>query len=162
MLHIATNPNTNPHLLDQLASNAPKHVLMHIAGNPRTSATTLLKLATHPEADVRAVAGEHHRTPKAVRFLLAQDEDADVRYSLAENHNIGTDVLEMLAQDENPYVSSRAQRTLERVVSASSTARGDWKSIEVTTLREKTTNQSVFMAFSKMLSGMTSSPRRAV
>lgn len=159
MLHIATNPNTNPHLLDQLASSAPKHVLMHIAGNPRTSATTLLRLATHAEADVRAVAGEHQRTPRAALFLLAQDSDADVRYSLAENHNIAVEILEVLVQDDNPYVSSRAQRTLERV--SSGTTGSDWKAIEISTLREKA-NEGMFSAFSRMLTSMATRPRKAV
>lgn len=158
MMHIATNPNTNPHLLEQLASNAPKHVLMQIGINPRASATTLLKLATHPEADVRAIAGEHHRTPRAALFLLAQDDDADVRYSLAENHNISSEILEILLQDENPYVATRAQRTLDRV--ASGTTGSDWPAVQISSLREKG-NRNMFMTFSRMLSGMGKS-RKAV
>lgn len=161
MLQIATNPNSNPHLLDQLVASAPKHILIHIANNPRTSATTLLKLATHPEADVRASAGEHQRTPKAALFLLAQDSDADVRYSLAENHNIDTDVLEVLIRDDNPYVSTRAQRTLERVTSA--TTGSDWPAVDMASLRDKVSeNANMFSAFGRMLSSMTNKSRRAV
>lgn len=161
MFHLATNPNTNPHLLDQLVASAPKHILIHIANNPRTSATTLHKLATHPEADVRASAGEHQRAPKAVLFLLAQDSDADVRYSLAENHNIGTDVLEVLIRDENPYVSTRAQRTLERVASA--TTGSDWPAVDLESLRQKSSETAnMFSSFGRMLSSTTNRSRHAV
>jgi hypothetical protein len=56
---------------------------------------------------------EHAATPEVLLLLLAADVDVDVRLALAENNNMPKSVLQLLATDENPYVSSRAQRTLD-------------------------------------------------
>lgn len=112
---IASNPGTSPFILETLARTANTAVLELVASNPSTPVRTLVQLACHISPQVRVAVSEHKGTPKEVIWKLSKDEDADVRYELAENHLLPEDVLKKLAEDENPYVASRAQRTLDRI-----------------------------------------------
>jgi hypothetical protein len=56
-----------------------------------------------------------------ILWLLVEDENPDVRFCLAENYNIDPKMLHKLSEDENPYVASRAQKTMVRL--QNSTAR---------------------------------------
>ncbi len=114
-LMLASSPYTASGLLEQLAENSPPAVLELIATNPSTPAHTLAKLACHANSDVRAAVAENANALFDTMAMLAKDEDADVRYQLAENHQLPALILSMLVEDENPYVASRAQRTLSRV-----------------------------------------------
>ena len=89
ILGIAENPNTNPHILNQLARHEEPEVRIGVADNPSTPFSTLLK--------------------------LSGDESEDVRYAMAENHNLQGFLLARLQNDDNPYVSVRANKTLERL-----------------------------------------------
>ncbi len=46
---------------------------------------------------------------------LVEDEDVDVRYSIAEDSQAPPAILRRLSNDENPYISFRAQQTLQRL-----------------------------------------------
>lgn len=112
---LASSPYTASGLLEQLAEHSPPAVLELIATNPSTPAHTLSSLARHQNSDVRAAVAENANTPIDTMKALAVDEDSDVRYQLAENHQLPQAILSILINDENPYVASRAQRTLSRV-----------------------------------------------
>lgn len=114
-LAAAVNPTTPAKVLVNLANEAPDWILERIAENPGTPAETLSKLATHCCASVRAAVAANSNTLLDVLLELVQDESSDVRYSIAENHNMPMCVLDSLRTDENPYVSSRALRTLARL-----------------------------------------------
>lgn len=86
---IAENPDTDPHILNQLARHSDPEVRIGVADNSHTPFSTLLK--------------------------LCGDDHLDVRYSMAENHNLQGFLLAKLQNDENPYISARAERTLARL-----------------------------------------------
>lgn len=111
----AVNPTTPAKVLANLAGEAPDWILERIAENPGTPAETLSKLATHCCASIRAAVAGNNNTLLDVLLELVQDESSDVRYSIAENHNMPVGILESLRTDENPYVASRAHRTLARL-----------------------------------------------
>ena len=75
----------------------------------------LSALASHECSHVRAAVADNVHTYLETLSLLTADDDADVRYAVAENHNIPIAILERLVEDENPYVASRAQRTIARL-----------------------------------------------
>jgi hypothetical protein len=114
---LASNPGTRPEVLDKLAKRADAPPIMErVAENSSTDPATLQELAQHEEPSVRAAVGENQNTPSEVIEELACDHSLDVRYMLAENPATPVDVLEKLANDENPYISLRAQQTLQRVL----------------------------------------------
>jgi hypothetical protein len=78
----------------------------------------LAALARHECAQVRAAVADNVHTYLETLTSLTSDADADVRYAVAENHNIPIAILERLSEDENPYVASRAQRTIARMCRA--------------------------------------------
>lgn len=112
---IASDPNASPLLLNRLARCYEPEVLERIAENPQTDPHTLACLGTVSQAEVRMAVVENGNTPLATLVALAFDESVDVRFRLAENHNVSQQILELLTDDDNPYVSWRAQSTLERL-----------------------------------------------
>ena len=112
---IAAHPESKPWCLRRLARHQCHAIVVRVAENPNTSVETLEELARHQNCDVRIALTENLNTPPRVLLLLASDEAVDVRYSLAENHNLPISVLSVLCEDENPYVSSRAYKTLNRL-----------------------------------------------
>jgi len=87
----------------------------HVAADPKTPAHVLNQLASGINADVRIAIADNPSTPRDVLIMLTADENADVRYALAENHNISDQVLGILQDDDNPYVAERARRTIARL-----------------------------------------------
>jgi hypothetical protein len=114
---LAINPNTPSPVLDHLSKDGPGRLLERIAENPRTHATTLARLANHENPQVRAAVAENLNISMKTLWRLARDASADVRMRLAENYTVPIAVLRVLATDENPYVQSRAEKTLDRLVS---------------------------------------------
>lgn len=110
---IAARPTTQPSILNFLAQSKDEAVVLRVAENPCTHVATLTKLMRHNSPHIRIAVAEHPTTPEVLLQLLATDHDVDVRHALAENTNLPKSVLEILAADENPYVSARAQRSLE-------------------------------------------------
>lgn len=92
--------------------------LIKLAEDPSCAENVLLKLASSPIAEIRIAVADNVNAGVAVLEKLVRDEDCDVRYALAENHNISKELLDCLSNDDNPYVASRAQKTLHRLMSA--------------------------------------------
>lgn len=111
---LAANPSTPEDVLDFLAGTSEPPVLERVAENPNTRPSTLAWLARHACPEVRAAVCDNLMTPNEAIESLACDQHCDVRYRLAENANISAVILEKLAEDENPFVSSRAGKTLAR------------------------------------------------
>lgn len=86
-----------------------------VAESPTTSKDILRQLALHASNDVREAVAENANAPLDIVLTLALDESADVRYSIAENHNSHVQVLNLLAVDANPFVATRARKTLDRL-----------------------------------------------
>lgn len=101
--------------IDQVLENSDWCMVLRIAENSSTPPRVLERLVEYPNIDVRIALADNSATPEDVLVLLARDLDHDVRYALAENHNVPKKVLEILGVDENPYVSSRAQKTMARL-----------------------------------------------
>jgi hypothetical protein len=99
---LAQSPKASWRLLSQIAETID---------NP----SLLAALARHECAHVRAAVADNVHTYLETLSALTSDTDADVRYAVAENHNIPLAILERLSEDENPYVASRAQRTMARL-----------------------------------------------
>lgn len=112
---LACNPATPANILDSLSDHTSMDVLVRLAENPNCSAQTLAKLCRHQAAEVRAAAGENGNISLDDLRLLCGDQHADVRYQLAENYHLPSIILDLLYQDDNPYVSHRAQQTLQRL-----------------------------------------------
>ncbi len=115
---IAANSATPTAVLNFLAGTDDLIVVQRVAENPNTHVATLTRLIRHSSPVVRIAVSEHESTPDVLLMILAQDVDADVRYSLAENARMPKAVLELLSNDSNPYVASRADRTLTRLAPA--------------------------------------------
>jgi hypothetical protein len=98
--------------LYKMADSCSKRSLEHIAANPHTPVAMLRQLADHASEEVRVAVAENPSTPRDILRYLAKDCQADVRYCMAENANLPSEILDFLSQDENPYVSSRAIRSL--------------------------------------------------
>ena len=92
--------------------------LTRIAENPSVPPTMLEQLALHPHASVREAVADNANTPLDTLWVLAGDHCADVRYAMAENHNTPELILSALCLDDNPYISSRAQSTINRIKGA--------------------------------------------
>jgi len=121
-LVMATNPNTPPPVLHELAWSTHIGVLERVAEHPRAHPSTLSLLARHDCPDVRAAVAENRAVPLELLVELAADEHPDVRYRIAENHNTPEHVLKKLYDDDNPYVACRAQKTLCRLQSTNQIA----------------------------------------
>lgn len=120
-LQIASNPNTPPAVLTYLARQADARLLERIAENPRTPVETLERLAQSAIPSVRIAVAENVNTSLDLLIHLATDFDADVRYTLAENGQLPVEVLSKLVDDSNPYVSTRALATINKVTASEAT-----------------------------------------
>ena len=113
---LAINPNTPPPVLDHLTRNAPTQLLERIGEHPRAHSTTLARLAVHSDSQVRAAVAENLNASMKTVWNLVRDPSPDVRLRLAESYTVPIAILRVLAEDENPYVASRAQTTLLRLM----------------------------------------------
>ena len=114
-MRLASHPEAKPWCLKRLSRHDCYDIVARVAENANTNVETLEDLARHQCVDVRIALTENPNTPARVLLHLAGDEAVDVRYSLAENHNLPLTVLSKLCEDDNPYVSSRAYKTLNRL-----------------------------------------------
>lgn len=126
-MQIASDPNTSAGVLEALARVCSSVVLECIAVNPSTTSAILEVISRHPEPTVRASLADNKNAPLSCLLRLATDEDLDVRFQLAESHHLPIEVLKVLSEDENPYVSWRAERTLDRVLQCQETAMVTWR-----------------------------------
>jgi hypothetical protein len=112
---IASNPNTPPAVLAYLAKHSEPDILERIAENPRTPLYALQLLAKCPKSSVRAAVAENVNVSADILTILIADPDDDVRYLLAESPHTPEELLIALTEDSNPYVSFRAEATLDKV-----------------------------------------------
>jgi hypothetical protein len=92
--------------------------LEHMATSASSPIDVIEKMLRHPQPHIRAAVAENQKVSDAMLWLLVKDEDPTVRYQLAENPHLPLDILRELCQDDNPYVSCRAEKTLERMAAA--------------------------------------------
>lgn len=114
-MRLASHPEAKSWCLKKLSRHDCFDIVARVAENGNTTVETLEELARHQCVDVRIALTENPNTPARVLLLLAGDEAVDVRFNLADNHNLPLSVLSKLCEDENPYVSSRAYKTLNRL-----------------------------------------------
>lgn len=110
---VAGNPNTPRQVLLRLAGDRSTLIRCAVAANPKSPPELLKILSQDRSSEVRLAVAENTNTPWDVLTDVAHDSDADVRYGLAENPYMPGDILLSLVQDDNPYVVSRALKTLE-------------------------------------------------
>jgi hypothetical protein len=106
----------------KMADCCSQRSLEHIAANPNTPVGMLRQLADHPTEEVRVAVAENPSTTKDILLHLAHDSQADVRYSMAENANLPEEILKTLSEDDNPFVSTRAIKSMARQRSSRFTA----------------------------------------
>lgn len=104
--------NNSKHL--EITGNA-KEWIKAIERNVVIPAFILRRLAGHTNPDLRTALADNRNSPPDLLMFLTDDTNADVRYAMAENHNNSMVVLQKLAKDLNPYVSSRAEKTMARL-----------------------------------------------
>lgn len=97
----------------------------------------LERLVYHPCPEVREAVSDNPGLSIEALHHLAHDECADVRYAIAENHNTPSNLLYELGEDENPYVSQRAQHTLERLQRSCRFASNTLLKIEILNTNER-------------------------
>lgn len=108
----AGHPTTCRDLLELLSGHESARVRRRVAENGNTPTDILSRLAEDIDPEVRLAAATNNRTPIDVVFALALDEDLTVRHGLAEDTTTPIGVLKRLVRDDNPYVATRARKTL--------------------------------------------------
>ena len=98
----------------ELTNDIDDEVLLLLAESPAATARVLASLAFNLSVEIRQAVADNPSTPFLTLLMLVGDESADVRFRLAENYDLPNRLLQLLAEDENPYVSCRAQHTLNR------------------------------------------------
>ncbi|MBY0357840.1 MAG: hypothetical protein K2W82_07545 [Candidatus Obscuribacterales bacterium] len=109
---LAGSALTSEPILAYLAKMGDVRVLALVAEHPQSNSEMLTQLAKHINPDVRAAVAANVNCPINVLYDLSRDSEADVRYMLAEDPRLPISILEELSMDENPYVASRASKTM--------------------------------------------------
>jgi hypothetical protein len=112
---IAVHPESPGAMLQVIAEQCSEGFVERVAENQNTWPSTLRQLASHDSARVRAAVAQNSNTPCDVLFVLACDESVDVRYMIADGIQGDVKLLEQMLDDENPYVVSRAKRSLAKL-----------------------------------------------
>lgn len=86
-----------------------------LAQDENTSISLLSELVREANIKVKEALLDNPCLPSFISYDLAKDESPDIRFELASNPYTTGGILRMLVNDENPYVASRAERTLERI-----------------------------------------------
>lgn len=111
----AGRPDTDLDELATLAKHSNSRVRRRVAENPIWTSTILDSLSQDSDPEVRIAVARNANTAKTILESLANDESVAVRFGLASAHDLPIDILEKLAKDDHPYISSRAERTLEGI-----------------------------------------------
>jgi len=98
----------------QLVETTNFSKLVQMAERPSISQQALVALAMSDSIEVRQAVADHPNVPYMTLVHLAQDTSDDVRFHIAGNHNVPDKILARLVDDGNPFVSWRAQKTIER------------------------------------------------
>jgi len=110
---LAGNPEISTEVIEQLSHSPKSCIRRRVAENVRPLAIAI-ELLRDEDVEVRIALTENSDLLPYIGLDLAHDRSSDVRFALAENPHAPLTVLEVLLQDENPYVSARAEQTLER------------------------------------------------
>ncbi len=109
----AGNPDTALPDLQLLAKHSNSRVRRRVAENPNADLTILESLSQDSDPEVRIAVARNQNRSSNVLENLSNDESVAVRFGLASAHDLPIKILEKLAKDDHPYISSRAERTLE-------------------------------------------------
>jgi hypothetical protein len=115
-LYAACCASTPVDILRKLGESPCAAIRARVAENSATPADLLEILSRDQNSDVRAAVASNPQTPLTLVWELASDASLDVRYAIAGNPLVVLDVLIWLVGDDNPYVSTRAEKTVEAVV----------------------------------------------
>lgn len=112
---VSEEQNVGPTMSKHRSDHYRQRWVMKLAAAAETPDRVLRRLCDEGDTLVRQALAENSNVPIDVIWRLVKDPDCDTRYVLAENPNVGMEVLTMLVEDDNPYVASRAQKTLKRM-----------------------------------------------
>ncbi len=115
----AGHPETPLCVLAELAHSTDHAIRMRVAENKLTPVFIQRMLVKDSHPEVRSALAENPAISEEILWKLAKDEDAIVRFELADNPRMALTILVTLVNDENPYVSVRAEQTVEKILSAS-------------------------------------------
>jgi CheY-like chemotaxis protein len=112
---LAGNPNTPPDVLVELAGHPSERIRSHVAENASTPVNTLETLARDLSVEVRMSVAYNRKTPAPILEQLSTDDSLDVLFRIASASYTPARLLEKLATSQNPYVASRAKKTLATI-----------------------------------------------
>lgn len=109
---IAGNRHTEPEVLAVLAGSECPRVRAQVAENAATPLSTLAQLISDSSSEVRLALSYNFNLPKLFLDWLSRDKSVDLRYGMAENPNTPAHILQQLVLDANPYIATRANKTI--------------------------------------------------
>lgn len=108
----ASNEDTSPKILAELAFDEDSDVRCDVASNPSTSPRILEQLSRDKEAYIRgSVAGNPSTSSKTLIYLIF-DDDVNVRRDAASNPSATLEILTIAMDDEDMYVIEEAIENL--------------------------------------------------
>ena len=108
----ASNEDTSPKILAELAFDEDSDVRCDVASNPSTSPRILEQLSRDKEAYIRgSVAGNPSTSSKTLAYLIS-DDDVNVRRDAASNPSATLEILTIAMDDEDMYVIEEAIENL--------------------------------------------------
>jgi hypothetical protein len=112
----AGNPLSAATRLRELLGNGDKQTRLRLAENESSPPDVLRKLAKDKDPEVRAGVANNPSATHTTLKKMALDPHDDVRFAMASNPHLPLEILEQFIEDQNPYVSDRAQKTLDGLV----------------------------------------------
>ena len=97
----ASNPNTPPETLVQLAKGTDLYILRYVATNPSTPPSAFIELSQSHRLEVLKLVALNKKTPPEVLIQLSHDGRWEVREKVARNTNTPQEVLSFLAKDSD-------------------------------------------------------------
>jgi hypothetical protein len=104
--------------LRELAAHGHPKIRARVGENVKTPGILLSQLAEDPAVEVRIAVAQNSAITGPIRLKLLSDPDPNVRYAIAEDATVPLEILQAMAEDEHPYVSHRANKTLEKLAEA--------------------------------------------
>jgi len=109
----AGNPISAPDKLRKLHQSGHYEIRLRLAENEASPPDLLRKLSKDSDPEVRASVANNPSTTHNTLKSLSIDTHDDVRFSMASNPHVPLGILRNFSQDHNPYVSDRAQKTID-------------------------------------------------
>ncbi len=108
--NVASNSNTEPHVLEQLAEDFVESIRCSVAKNPSTPIPVLERLSKERSKHVLGCLAENVNTPVSVLVALSQSTDKSIRERVAKHTSTPTDILAKLASDSDLQVLSEVAK----------------------------------------------------